>query len=112
MKKKALKKYLAGFMVVAVLSGTIAPVSLIFAADKTITDNGLVLEKLRVEQLEKSEQLRAFDGEEKMKTFNVDEGLKKMAEMKQPQKQNYVEGEVLVKFKEKKIDLKKYSGSR
>ena len=61
MKKKTLKKSIAGFMVIAVLSGTIAPVSLIFATDKTRGDNGSVLEKLKVKQLEKYEQLRDFD---------------------------------------------------
>jgi subtilisin family serine protease len=97
-------------MVVAVLSGTMAPVSLIFATDKTITNKDLVLEKLRAEQSEKAGQLRDFDSDGKMKTFSTDESLKKSAEMKQPQKQNYVEGEVLVKFKEQKINLEYSSG--
>lgn len=89
-------------MVVAVLSGTLSPAALIFAADETITDNGLVLEK--------AGQLKDFDNKEKTRTFNADEGLKKSAGIKQPEKQNYVEGEVLVKFKEQKIDLKQSSG--
>ena len=110
MNKKTMKKSLAGFMVVAVLSGTLAPAALIFAADETRGDNGLVLEKLKTEQSEKSEQLRDFDSEEKMKTFSVDEGLKKLSEIKQLEKQNYVEGEVLVKFKEQKINLEQSDG--
>lgn len=36
--------------------------------------------------------------------------MKKSAEVKQPEKQNYVEGEVLVKFKEQKIDLEQSVG--
>ena len=97
-------------MVVAVLSGTMAPAALIFAADETRRDNDLVLEKLKSKQLERSGQLKDFDGEGKMKTFSADEGLKKSADVKQSQKQNYVEGEVLVKFKERKINLERSSG--
>ena len=110
MKKRILKKSLAGLMVVTVLSGTIAPVSLIFAVDEKRVNNDLVLEKLKSKQLEETEQLKDFDSKGKMKAFSADESLKKMAEMKQPQKQNYVEGEVLVKFKEQKINLKYLSG--
>lgn len=97
-------------MVVAVLSGTMAPMATIFAADEKMTGNELEFRKLKTEQLEKAGQLKDFDGEGKMKTFNADESLKKTTETKQPQKQNYVEGEVLVKFKEQKIDLEQYDG--
>ncbi|MEA1936830.1 MAG: S8 family serine peptidase, partial [Patescibacteria group bacterium] len=110
MHKETLKKSFAGFMVVAILSGTMAPVSLIFAAEEMRGDNDLLLEKLESKQLEKVKQLRDFDGEGKMKTFSTDESLKKMAETKQLEKPNYVEGEVLVKFKERKINLEYSSG--
>ena len=99
-------------MIVAVLSGTMAPVSLIFAVDEKTTGNELRFKKLETEQLERAGQLKNFDSEEKMKTFSVDESLKKLAEMKQSQKQNYVEGEVLVKFKEDRINLEQSSGRR
>ena len=53
MKKKFFKKSLAGFMVMAVvLSGTIAPVSLIFAGDKTSGDKNM--EELKLHHIEKS----------------------------------------------------------
>ena len=109
MKNKILKKFFVGFMALTIFLWPLAPILSSPIADKKITGSE-EFKKLKTEQLEKAGQLRNFDVEGKMKTFSVDESLKKTAEMKQPQKQNYVEGEVLVKFKEQKINLEKYSG--
>ncbi|MBU3925006.1 S8 family serine peptidase, partial [Patescibacteria group bacterium] len=110
MNKKLFKKSFAGFMVLTIFLWPLAPISASPAINKIAADDDVLLRKLQVEQLEKTGQLKGFDSKKETKTFSADEGLKKMADVKQPQKQNYVEGEVLVKFKEQKINLEQYSG--
>ncbi|RLC36714.1 hypothetical protein DRH29_03970 [candidate division Kazan bacterium] len=91
-------------MVLTIFSGLLNPASLSFAADKSvIVNDDLTRKKVNLEQP------RFYNGE-KTKEFSADESLKKSAEVKQPEKQNYVEGEVLVKFKEQKIDLEQSVG--
>ena len=110
-KLKTFKKSLSVFMVTVILFGTLGPAPLIFAENKKIGDTDLVLEKLESKRLEKTEQLRNFDSEEKTKEFNADESLKKISETKSDlKKQDYVQGEVLVKFKEQKINLEQSAG--
>lgn len=97
-------------MVLTIFLWPLAPISASPVTNKIAADDDLLLKKLQVEQLEKAGQEKDFKGERKTKIFSADESLKKSTDMKQPQKQNYVEGEVLVKFKERKINLEQYSG--
>lgn len=110
MNKKLLKKSFVGFMVLTIFLWPLAPISASPATNKIAADDDLLLRKLQVEQLEKAGQEKDFKGERKTKTFSADESLKKSTDIKQSQKQNYVEGEVLVKFKERKINLENWSG--
>ncbi|MCK5460251.1 hypothetical protein KAI52_03990, partial [Candidatus Parcubacteria bacterium] len=106
MSKKFFKKSFVGFMVLTIFIWPLAPI-----LSSTIAgDEDVLLRKMQVKQSEKIRQLKGLDGEKKTKTFSTDESLKKTAEMKQPQKPSYVEGEVLVKFKDSKINLEQSSG--
>ncbi|MCK5123456.1 MAG: hypothetical protein KAQ87_04930, partial [Candidatus Pacebacteria bacterium] len=75
MNKKTLKKSLAGLMVVAVLSGTMAPVSLIFAGDKNLTSENT--EKLKLHRSVSKNNLGKVIG--KSQKANLSEPKKKLS---------------------------------
>ena len=81
------------------------PLSPILSSPIEINDN-VLLKKLQTERLGQSQNFTNKNNAKKISADNFQE----KRDVKKEQKLNYVEGEVLVKFKEQKINLEQFSG--
>ena len=102
MSKQILKKTFVGFIALTVF---LWPLNPILSSPIEINDN-VLLKKLQAERLGQSQNFANKNNAKKVSTDNFQE----KRDVKKEQKLNYVEGEVLVKFKERKINLEQSSG--
>ena len=102
MSKQILKKSFVGFMALVIF---LWPLNPILSSSVEINDN-VLLRKMQTEQLEQSKNFVNKDGAKQLSA----DGLNKKQGVKKEQKLNYVPGEILVKFKEQKINLEQSSG--
>ena len=102
MSKQILKKTFVGFMALTIF---LWPLSPILSSSIEIDDN-VLLKKLQTERLGQSQNFTNKNNAKKVSADNFQE----KQDTKKEQKLNYVDGEVLVKFKEQKINLEQSSG--